>query len=224
MIANRARGADGHFSFGEHGAAQLLILSQVILSLQLSFAVFPLVRFTSDRLKMGEFVNPLWLKVLAYFVAFAIGGIERLAARADLQRGRLIDIGDTIRNSACQLGRHEVDEGPHLCRKASDARDTAHTAGTARRAVGKRSMSWPSSRSFCIPSALICATPDTRETSAEDRAGVGEEESPRRRHLDQLPTALELPRKGLPRHRVAHLDHTWFARSAGFAGRPCRSR
>ncbi|HEY4882978.1 MAG TPA: Nramp family divalent metal transporter [Myxococcales bacterium] len=62
--------------FGERGAAQLLILSQVILSLQLSFAVFPLVRFTSDRLKMGEFVNPLWLKVLAYLVAFAIAGFN----------------------------------------------------------------------------------------------------------------------------------------------------
>jgi manganese transport protein len=62
--------------FGEHGTAQLLILSQVILSLQLSFAVFPLVRFTSDRLKMGEFVNPPWLKVLAYAVAFAIASFN----------------------------------------------------------------------------------------------------------------------------------------------------
>jgi manganese transport protein len=62
--------------FGEHGTAQLLILSQVILSLQLSFAVFPLVRFTSDRLKMGEFVNPLWLKVLAYVVALAIASFN----------------------------------------------------------------------------------------------------------------------------------------------------
>ena len=62
--------------FGEHGTAQLLILSQVILSLQLSFAVFPLVRFTSDRLKMGEFVNPAWLKVLAYVVALAIAGFN----------------------------------------------------------------------------------------------------------------------------------------------------
>jgi manganese transport protein len=62
--------------FGAHGTAQLLILSQVILSLQLSFAVFPLVRFTSDRLKMGEFVNPLWLKVLAYTVAVAIAGFN----------------------------------------------------------------------------------------------------------------------------------------------------
>src|SRR6267143_118678 len=58
--------------WGEHGTAKLLILSQVILSLQLSFAVFPLVMFTSDRLKMGEFVNPRWLKVLAYTVAVFI--------------------------------------------------------------------------------------------------------------------------------------------------------
>ena len=62
--------------FGASGTARLLILSQVILSLQLSFAVFPLVRFTSDRAKMGEFVNPRWLKALAYFVACAIAGFN----------------------------------------------------------------------------------------------------------------------------------------------------
>ena len=62
--------------YGEHGTAQLLILSQVILSLQLSFAVFPLVGFTSDREKMGEFVNPVWLKTLAYVVAVVIGGLN----------------------------------------------------------------------------------------------------------------------------------------------------
>jgi manganese transport protein len=62
--------------YGESGTARLLILSQVILSLQLSFAVFPLVRFTSDRLKMGEFVNPPWLRVLAYSVATAIGSFN----------------------------------------------------------------------------------------------------------------------------------------------------
>ncbi len=62
--------------FGAHGTAQLLILSQVILSLQLSFAVFPLVWFTSDRMKMGEFVNPLWLKSLAYAVAVAIASFN----------------------------------------------------------------------------------------------------------------------------------------------------
>ncbi|MED4228414.1 Nramp family divalent metal transporter [Neobacillus cucumis] len=58
--------------YGESGTAQLLILSQVILSLQLSFAVVPLIKFTSDKKKMGEFVNPLWLKILAWFVAFVI--------------------------------------------------------------------------------------------------------------------------------------------------------
>jgi manganese transport protein len=62
--------------YGERGTAQLLVLSQVILSLQLSFAVFPLVTFTSDRLKMGDFVNPRWLTVLAYLVAFVIGGLN----------------------------------------------------------------------------------------------------------------------------------------------------
>jgi len=58
--------------FGESGTAKLLILSQVILSLQLSFAVIPLVQFTSDRIKMGEFRNPRWLRWLAYLVAGVI--------------------------------------------------------------------------------------------------------------------------------------------------------
>jgi manganese transport protein len=62
--------------YGDRGTAKLLVLSQVILSLQLSFAVFPLVRFTSDRLKMGEFVNPLWLKVMAYVVATVIASLN----------------------------------------------------------------------------------------------------------------------------------------------------
>ncbi|MFM2311096.1 MAG: hypothetical protein RLZZ04_372 [Cyanobacteriota bacterium] len=51
--------------FGEQSTGELLVLSQVILSLQLPFAVIPLVMFTSDRRLMGEFVNPPWLKVLA---------------------------------------------------------------------------------------------------------------------------------------------------------------
>jgi manganese transport protein len=62
--------------YGESGTARLLVLSQVILSMQLSFAVFPLVRFTSDKLKMGEFVNPAWLKGLAYLVATVIAGLN----------------------------------------------------------------------------------------------------------------------------------------------------
>jgi manganese transport protein len=58
--------------YGERGTANLLIFSQVVLSLQLSFAVVPLVMFTNDRRKMGEFVNSLWLKLLAWSVAVVI--------------------------------------------------------------------------------------------------------------------------------------------------------
>ena len=58
--------------FGASGAARLLLLSQVILSLQLSFAVIPLVAFTSDRRKMGQFVSPWWLQVLAWTTAAVI--------------------------------------------------------------------------------------------------------------------------------------------------------
>ena len=55
--------------YGESGTAKLLIFSQVVLSLQLSFAVIPLILFTSDRKKMGQFVNPLWIKILAWTTA-----------------------------------------------------------------------------------------------------------------------------------------------------------
>ena len=64
--------------YGEHGTARLLILSQVILSLQLSFAVVPLVKFTSDRRLMGEYANPLWLKTLAWTTAVVIAGLNAL--------------------------------------------------------------------------------------------------------------------------------------------------
>src|SRR5256886_17277249 len=57
---------------GERGTTNLLVLSQVILSLQLSFAVFPLVMFTSDKVKMGEFVNGPIVKWLAWSVATII--------------------------------------------------------------------------------------------------------------------------------------------------------
>jgi manganese transport protein len=62
--------------YGQSGTARLLILSQVILSMQLSFAVFPLVLFTSDKEKMGNFVNPLWVKALAWTVAVFIAGLN----------------------------------------------------------------------------------------------------------------------------------------------------
>jgi len=62
--------------YGESGTAQLLILSQVILSLQLSFAVVPLVQFTSDPKKMGVFANKLWIRVLAWIVTAVIIGLN----------------------------------------------------------------------------------------------------------------------------------------------------
>jgi manganese transport protein len=58
--------------YGEQGTARLLILSQVVLSLQLPFAVVPLVMFTADRRKMGELVAPRWLTAIAVLIASAI--------------------------------------------------------------------------------------------------------------------------------------------------------
>jgi len=62
--------------YGGKGAASLLILSQVILSIQLSFAVIPLVKFTSDKRKMGKFVNAPWLKYTAWIVSVIIMGFN----------------------------------------------------------------------------------------------------------------------------------------------------
>jgi manganese transport protein len=62
--------------YGEHGAGSLLILSQVILSLQLSFAVVPLVRFTGQRRKMGQFVNSRLLSAVAWAAAVVIVGLN----------------------------------------------------------------------------------------------------------------------------------------------------
>ncbi|HEY5992886.1 MAG TPA: Nramp family divalent metal transporter [Candidatus Udaeobacter sp.] len=54
---------------GESKTTQLLIASQVVLSMQLGFAVWPLMRFTDERAKMGEFANRLWLKILGWTTA-----------------------------------------------------------------------------------------------------------------------------------------------------------
>jgi manganese transport protein len=58
--------------WGENKIGDLLIFSQVILSMQLSFAVIPLIWFTSDEKKMGKFVNPAWIKCLAWGTAAII--------------------------------------------------------------------------------------------------------------------------------------------------------
>jgi manganese transport protein len=64
------------YLYGERGSGALLVLSQVILSMQLPFAVFPLVLFTSDRVKMGRFVSPAWVKLLAWFIAVVIAALN----------------------------------------------------------------------------------------------------------------------------------------------------
>src|SRR6201993_1449041 len=58
--------------FGEGKTTELLIASQVCLSMQLGFAVWPLIRFTSEKAKMGEFANPVWIKILGWTAAWII--------------------------------------------------------------------------------------------------------------------------------------------------------
>ena len=58
--------------YGDSGTAKLLILSQVVLSLQLPFAIVPLLMFTATRKKMGQLVAPVWLTVLAGVIAAVI--------------------------------------------------------------------------------------------------------------------------------------------------------
>jgi manganese transport protein len=58
--------------FGEGKTTQLLVASQVVLSMQLGFAIWPLMRFTGEKTKMGEFVNPLWIKILGWTIAAII--------------------------------------------------------------------------------------------------------------------------------------------------------
>ncbi|PTX98147.1 divalent metal cation transporter [Spartobacteria bacterium LR76] len=58
--------------YGESSTTSLLIASQVVLSMQLGFAVWPLMRFTGEKAKMGEFANPLWIKLLGWSTALII--------------------------------------------------------------------------------------------------------------------------------------------------------
>jgi manganese transport protein len=57
---------------GDKGATQLLVLSQVVLSLQLPFAVVPLVAFTGSKRLLGDLVAPRWLQALAWAIAAVI--------------------------------------------------------------------------------------------------------------------------------------------------------
>src|SRR5438876_2576452 len=62
--------------YGEGKTGDLLVASQVVLSMQLGFAVWPLLRFTDEKAKMGEFVNPVWIKILGWSCAVVIIGLN----------------------------------------------------------------------------------------------------------------------------------------------------
>ena len=62
--------------YGESGTGKLLVFSQVVLSVQLSFAVVPLVQFTGDRLKMGYFVNGAWTRAIGWSMAIIIAALN----------------------------------------------------------------------------------------------------------------------------------------------------
>ena len=61
---------------GESGTGDLLVLSQVILCMQLGFAIIPLIHFVSDKQQMGEFAIPAWVKTLSWISAFVIIGLN----------------------------------------------------------------------------------------------------------------------------------------------------
>lgn len=62
--------------YGESETGALLVLSQVVLSLQLGFAIIPLIHFTSDKSKMGVFANKTWVQILAWVIALIIVGLN----------------------------------------------------------------------------------------------------------------------------------------------------
>ena len=84
---------------GEGSTQHLLVLSQVILSLQLSFAVIPLIHFTSNRRNMGEFATPWWGQVLAWVTASVIVGLN-----GKLVFDQIVDWVDLARESGRMLG------------------------------------------------------------------------------------------------------------------------
>jgi len=90
---------------GERATGQMLILSQVVLSMQLPFAVIPLIHFTSDSRRMGAFANKLWVKILAWSSAAAIVGLNAsLAAQLIGDAARGSEWGWAIRAAGLLVG------------------------------------------------------------------------------------------------------------------------
>jgi len=82
------------YILGDNATGKLLILSQVILSLQLGFAIIPLIHFVSDKKKMGEFVIPLWQKIGSWTAAIVIVGLN-----AKLVYSEIADLLDSQHNT-----------------------------------------------------------------------------------------------------------------------------
>lgn len=72
---------------GDSGVGKLLVLSQVILSLALSFAVIPLVHFTSAPSKMRGFVSPWWVRIVGWIIAAIIAGLNAYLVVASIKDG-----------------------------------------------------------------------------------------------------------------------------------------
>lgn len=85
--------------FGEGSTQRLLLLSQVVLSLQLSFAIIPLIQFTSSRARMGRFASPVWVRVLAWLSALVV-----VALNGQLVLQNVQDWIQAARESAVRLG------------------------------------------------------------------------------------------------------------------------
>jgi manganese transport protein len=73
------------YTTGDQGTYKLIILSQVILSLQLPFAIVPLVHFTNNRKKMGPFANPGWVRLLAWATAALVIGLNAWLVQQTLE-------------------------------------------------------------------------------------------------------------------------------------------
>lgn len=80
-------------ALGDAAVGKLLVLSQVILSLALSFAVIPLVHFISTPAKMNGFVTPLWVRCLGWMIALIIAGLNVYLVIASIKDGEFTTAG-----------------------------------------------------------------------------------------------------------------------------------
>ena len=110
--------------FGENETTQLLIASQVVLSMQLGFAVWPLMRFTGEKAKMGEFANGFWIKLFGWTTRPHHHHAERETAFRHLSAGSVDELRFTAR-SVCRHRRTKLCANGPAPTKLDSARDLA---------------------------------------------------------------------------------------------------